>query len=357
MKKIYLLLIATILLINLSFAQWTTSGNNVYLNSGNAGIGTTNPTSKLAITGNSSSYTGADLSISRTSSLSGVGNSPVLQFNDLATGYGSIIQSYLGQLQFFSVTGGSWSESMRILGNGNVGIGTKTPMGLLSLNNQIPNTNNSNNPINYVATHGVSGQAILNSYYVLNPDGSGPYPRYLDIASVGQPDGTNGGSNIRFLTNAVAYDSPVIERMRISASGNVLIGKTSQANTGYILDVAGNVRANQIVVNSTGADFVFATSYRLNSLSFLKKYINQNHHLPEIPSAKQMQAEGLNVGDNQVKLLQKVEELTLYLIEKDKQLTEEQAKNVELEKKIHALETKLNTQEGQIESILKQLSK
>jgi len=104
--------------------------------------------------------------------------------------------------------------------------------------------------------------------------------------------------------------------------GNVLMGKSFQVNSAYKLDVAGNVRANQIVVNTTGADFVFDPSYRLYPLSSLGKYIEKNHRLPEIASAKQMQAEGLNVGDNQIKLLQKVEELTLYLIEKDKQLKE-----------------------------------
>jgi hypothetical protein len=115
-------------------------------------------------------------------------------------------------------------------------------------------------------------------------------------------------------------------------NGNVLIAKTSQINTSYKLDVNGNVRANQIVVNTTGADFVFDSSYRLPSLSSLKKYIDQNHHLQEIATAKQMQDEGLNVGDNQVKLLQKVEELTLYMIDMDKQLKELQQEIRKLKK-------------------------
>lgn len=153
-----------------------------------------------------------------------------------------------------------------------------------------------------------------------------------------------------YLTNAAPANGAIIQ-------GNVLIGKTSQTNTGYILDVAGNVRVNQIVVNTTGADFVFSPSYRLHSLSFLKKYIDQNHHLPEIPSAKQMQAKGLNVGDNQVRLLQKVEELTLYLIEKDNELKDEQAKNLNQETKLNAQQEQINEMKQQMESILKQLKK
>jgi hypothetical protein len=116
-----------------------------------------------------------------------------------------------------------------------------------------------------------------------------------------------------YLANAAPANGAMIQ-------GNVLIGRTTQQNSAYMLDVAGPAHATSIVVNSGGADFVFEPAYHLNSLAWLSKYINQNHHLPEIPSAKQMQAEGLNVGENQVKLLQKVEELTLYLIEKDKEI-------------------------------------
>jgi hypothetical protein len=63
--------------------------------------------------------------------------------------------------------------------------------------------------------------------------------------------------------------------------------------------------------------------------------------LPEIPSAKQMQADGLNVGDNQTQLLQKVEELTLYLIEKDKQIERQHAINKNLQNQLNRLSLQL----------------
>jgi len=109
--------------------------------------------------------------------------------------------------------------------------------------------------------------------------------------------------------------------------GNLIIGQTTQNNSIYKLDVFGPARANSITVNATGADFVFEPDYKLYSLPELKTYIDQNHHLPGIPSAKEMQKDGLNVGENQIKLLQKVEELTLYLIDKDKQLNDEKSIN------------------------------
>ncbi|GAA4316424.1 hypothetical protein [Compostibacter hankyongensis] len=107
--------------------------------------------------------------------------------------------------------------------------------------------------------------------------------------------------------------------------GNVLIGKTSQTNTSYKLDVNGNVRANKVVVNTTGADFVFDSAYHLPELSKVEDYIQKHRHLPDITPAYKMQAEGLDLGDNQVKLLQKIEELTLYTIDQDKRLSVQQA--------------------------------
>jgi len=166
--------------------------------------------------------------------------------------------------------------------------------------------------------------------------------------------------------NAVNYflglnnSTPVLG---ITTTGNVLIGQTSQVNSAYLLDVNGNVRSNAITVNTTGADFVFEPSYKLYSLSALEQYINQYHHLPEIPSAKQMQANGLNVGETQVKLLQKIEELTLYIIEKDKEIKEDHARMIEQDKQIESekqkekeLGQKVNDQQGQLLQLQTQIA-
>jgi len=144
---------------------------------------------------------------------------------------------------------------------------------------------------------------------------------------------------------------------------NVLIGKTTQKNSTYILDVAGTIRANSIVVNNTGADFVFEPSYKLISLPTLEEYITRNHHLPEIASAKEMQTNGVDLGQNQVKLLQKVEELTLYMIEKDQQLSDEKAAIVILkhqddlkDESINQLSIQLKSQQAQLKSQQEQIT-
>ncbi len=123
--------------------------------------------------------------------------------------------------------------------------------------------------------------------------------------------GTTDNTPIPFRTNN-------LERMRVDVNGNVLIGRTTQVNTGYILDVNGNARINQITVNTSGADFVFDPGYRLPPLAKVESYIRTNHHLPDIPSAAEMQTKGLDVGAGETVLLRKVEELTLYVIEQGK---------------------------------------
>ena len=104
------------------------------------------------------------------------------------------------------------------------------------------------------------------------------------------------------------------------------------SNPQYTLDVNGSIRAKEILVETTGADFVFADNYRLRPLSEVEAFITENKHLPEIQSAQEMQEKGVSVSELQTKLLQKIEELTLYLIQQE-QTIQELRKEVELLKK------------------------
>lgn len=101
--------------------------------------------------------------------------------------------------------------------------------------------------------------------------------------------------------------------------GNVGIGTPSPS---YKLDVNGTIRANEIIVNTTGADFVFADDYQLRPLTEVKAFIQENMHLPDIQSAQEMQENGVSVNELQTQLLQKIEELTLYLIQQEQTILE-----------------------------------
>lgn len=105
-------------------------------------------------------------------------------------------------------------------------------------------------------------------------------------------------------------------------TGNVGIGTPLTSNpNNYKLAVNGKLGAKEVQIeNSSWPDFVFLNEYKLMTLPELEGYIKQNGHLPEIPSAKEVEENGILVGEMNAKLLQKVEELTLYIIELEKKL-------------------------------------
>lgn len=144
----------------------------------------------------------------------------------------------------------------------------------------------------------------------------------------------------KFSTSNVIGNSGLFQ----NTNGNILIGKTTQTNTTYLLDVNGNIRSNKLVINTTGADFVFNPAYKLRSLFELENYINSYHHLPEIESAETMQANGMDVGKIQTQLLQKIEELTLYTIDQNKMQQTQQ--NI-----IENLNTQLKSQQKLLEEL------
>jgi hypothetical protein len=130
------------------------------------------------------------------------------------------------------------------------------------------------------------------------------------------------------------------ESVRMRSTGNVLIGKSTQTNSAYKLDVSGTIRANEVVINTTGADFVFASDYKLPALSEVELFIKENNHLPDIAPAAEMKENGMNVSEIQTKLLQKVEELTLYLLEQSKIIHKQEKEIGELKKDIDELKSK-----------------
>ena len=103
-------------------------------------------------------------------------------------------------------------------------------------------------------------------------------------------------------------------------NGNVGIGTTNTFR--YKLAVNGTIGAKEVIVEttSTWSDFVFEPTYKLMPLKELNTYIQENKHLPEIPTTAEVKEKGISIGEMNSKLLQKIEELTLYIIEQEKRI-------------------------------------
>lgn len=128
----------------------------------------------------------------------------------------------------------------------------------------------------------------------------------------------------------------VSENFTSLGNGNIGIGT---ANPAEKLSVNGNIRAKEVKVEvSNWPDYVFKDNYKLDSLTSVERFIKANGHLPEMPNAKSVEKEGLTLGLLLRLQQKKIEELTLYLIEKDKQLSEQAKINKWYEERLLKLE-------------------
>ncbi|WP_192350283.1 hypothetical protein [Algoriphagus sp. Y33] len=145
---------------------------------------------------------------------------------------------------------------------------------------------------------------------------SEPYGNAGGIFMSGQ-DGfimTGSGNNLRFITNSGGY----AERMRILSNGNVGI---NTKNPTYLLSVNGTIGAREVNITTAGwADYVFDDTYPLKPLEEVQKFYQTNGHLENIPTEKEVMANGVNLSEMAVKLLEKVEELTVYLVEQNERI-------------------------------------
>lgn len=327
-------------------------GYELILNTnGEMGLGTKDPQGRLDI----SSYNGDNLVIDDADG--------IIQFTQPAIG-GSIKRGFIqlsntDDLRIGTNSGSSsgkiilrtnGNDQVAVTGTGEVGIGTITPLAKLNIptgedadltaanngyimlgagsttsllldNNEIMVRSNYTTP-GTLSIQNDGGQVNIGAKTVINTDGealalngnnpqmnfyqNGVFKSFINQSNGGLYMGVNGGN------------------LRLDATGQIAIGGVVAAASGYKLTVTGKVICEELKVKLSGAwpDYVFANDYKLKSLTELEKFIVVNKHLPNIPSAGEIEKNGMEVGDMQKKMMEKIEELTLYIIDLQKQVNE-----------------------------------
>ena len=116
----------------------------------------------------------------------------------------------------------------------------------------------------------------------------------------------------------IIFKTGGIERARVDRYGSVGIGTKNPGS--WKLAVNGQIRAKEVKVETGWSDFVFKSNYVLPTLAEVEAYINEKGHLKDIPSAEEVEENGIFLGEMDSKLLRKIEELTLYIIEQNKRI-------------------------------------
>jgi hypothetical protein len=244
--------------------------------------------------------------------------------NNILSGVSPNPTQFLGSSNIFdAVFKTNNVERARILAsNGNFGIGTASPLTKLHLNSGVFTISGSNpyggpmmvlgpHPSNNVDTWGIE----------LMPTGLNFWRPFLNGQS-------NTGNYFLFLKNTngnvgIKTDNPTAG---LTVNSNVLIGDPNIVTLpiGYKLYVEQGILTEKlkIAVKNTvnWADFVFEKDYQLMSLQEVEKFVKDNKHLPNIPSASEVEKDGIDMGHITSRLLEKIEELTLYMIEQDKKM-------------------------------------
>jgi len=274
------------------------SAQNIFPASGNVGIGTTSPANKLTVEGQIESgplllKAWSQSPYANSSWLRGMSDVGVFLTNNNITRWAGIKAD------------GSFDVSSGMLfidgTTGNVGVGTSNPQFKLDVNGNVHHQGKLSIGTTYNGfALNVAGNAYVIGGHTFINEGYG----YLSASAV--TGMFPSASDIVFRINN-------IEQMRIDQNGNMGIGVSNPSEK---ISINGNVRAKKVIVSQTGwPDYVFDSSYSLRSLSEVESFIAKNKHLPDMPSAKEVDEKGISVGDNQALLVKKIEELTLYLLD------------------------------------------
>lgn len=295
--------------------------SNTFPTSGNVGIGTTSPLANLDI-------------VSGRSTLRVAGNSGadswrariLLDRGDNYRGAGLWIQaSAESELDWYAgvpYTGAGFSigyhgaqpeyranSKLFIKPDGKIGIGTTNPNSLLEIQ-----SNNTSSELHLNAAGTTPGKPLIR----LQINGINKWAWLGEYPHAGK-------------TSFYSYEM-ASSIMTLTNGGNVGIGTITPGNK---LEVNGTIRSKEVIVEATGwPDYVIEADYKLPTLAEIEAYIKAYNHLPGVPSAKQVEENGLTLGEMNALLLKKIEELTLHTIAIKKEVDTLKKENEVLKEKM-----------------------
>ncbi|MCZ8197336.1 MAG: hypothetical protein O9267_07000 [Flavobacterium sp.] len=320
-------------------------GNILYgkTNSGMIGIGTNNPNNTLDVSGRATIGVGYTVSVAPTNGLLVQGN----------IGIGTTLPGNKVEINS-GVTGTTAGTSGLRFSN------------LKSTNTNLQATNgrvltvNSTGDVVLTTDVGSGGSTLITGGTNVTVTGTGVTGNPYIINSIATACNlyTCDGSIVTIPTN-VSNPIPGVRTVKLgnnnlifssngsmSGNGRVYIGDTAlfpaiTATSNYRLLVEGGILTEKVKValrsSTNWADYVFASDYELKPLKEVETYIKENKHLPGISSANELAKEGLDIADMQAKQMEKIEELTLYAIEQQKQLDKQVKELDELKKQVKLL--------------------
>jgi hypothetical protein len=340
----------------LSAQPWSTSSNDIYnSNSGNVGIGTSSPGALLHVVNTSASTTALRLRMASSQTadpfqiydasnnkIAVITKDGYFNFIELGSYYPSTpaalldIQSQTADfLRFYNA--GTGGVVMKVGLNGPIwhGYNATYDAGNNRLNAGSVYTSGDNV---FPSISASTGTADLR----LNRDG-------FSAGNVLVGFDASQGSGLRLQVKGIAYvndgialgTTTIPSGYKLAVVGNIntdgMAVGTTTLPTGYKLAVGGYIITEKVrvkLLSSGWPDYVFGEKYLLPGLKETEQYIKQNNHLPGVPTAAEIEKDGLDLGDGQALLLKKIEELTLHLIEMDKKIDKLAQENIELKKEL-----------------------
>jgi len=357
-------------------SQWATSGTTISYSNGNVGIGTASPSSPLTVANSDvSSY--VPIAEFYAANNTTAGNASQIRFGQSGSSNNAAEWRYVHQGDGSTLNRtdfgylGNATPVFSYLANGNIGIGTTSPTERLEVNGNIrlsaaypmimgPESHamslsfpNSEAKIGRLDRHWFSvteNSDLSTGYYSFGHSGNTYVKWHIDaIGVLAQRNGasaqeyriyntsatTNEYASLGWINNSNVFGIETEQtagggvRNIALLGGNVGIGTSTPQSK---LAVNGTITTTKLKVTQTGwPDYVFEKTYKLPTLKEVEEYIKKHKHLPGIVSAKDVENDGLDVGENQAALLKKIEEMTLYMIDMKKQLDTQQKQILLLE--------------------------